>query len=788
MTGIFGLFTRIIWASVVETFDRFWVDLKSVAVSGASGLPSTTPPLGRDFQISKKRPVPFTDQLVCNALSHSQISKSGCGKAKGCFSEPVQCTGSHDCTFLMTYQDNGSDVTFELSAKAGYAAMGFNYKQEMVTSVSNALCHSRKPVSNALMTYHRPISKSGCGKAKGCFSEPVQCTGSHDCTFLMTYQDNGSDVTFELSAKAGYAAMGFNYKQEMDATDSITCSTSASGAVEIRRYYLDHHRPTRYDIVSTTRYDTRYDTSNTSDIKAIEKSYADGIVKCRFTRKKAPQSPNMRNLNTNWYMIFAWSGVSTTGVLEYHHKNSSFTAEKVDMTKPALLVSGKPQPSASPSDKITKVGCGKTKACVSEPKNCRTSSDCQYLMTYTVENDDVIFHMSTSLGWSAIGFNSKPRMDDTDALICSRTATSGDSVGVAHYEITGYGKPVKNTQVYHNTYNSHRLLLIAGVSQYLQRPSLAAYAGVSQYLQQPSLAAYCRFSRKKQSLGMMDLNKKVYLIFARGQISAQGDLRQHSPREKSYTTDPVAITSLTDLKVTEGKDLSLLRGHAILMSIAWLVCASLSMFVARYMREVWGEIFGLKAWFQVHRGLMVLTLVFSVVGIVLAFVYAGGWSETKIAHPLIGMIVLALACIQPVMAYFRPKPGTDKRVVFNWAHRSVGVISLALAVVNCFLGVLLPHFELQTSGTYPLIAYCAGVGLVILFEIYLACKARSQSSANLEAKADIRNEDVEVKTKQVKPVEQYKSLKKIVMGFLCLLVLGVTLALIALVVTRPLEE
>ncbi|XP_032230076.1 putative ferric-chelate reductase 1 isoform X2 [Nematostella vectensis] len=634
----------IFWASVVETFDRFWVDLKSVAVSGASGLPSTTPPLGRDFQ----------------------------------------------------------------------------------------------------------ISKSGCGKAKGCFSEPVQCTGSHDCTFLMTYQDNGSDVTFELSAKAGYAAMGFNYKQEMDATDSITCSTSASGAVEIRRYYLDHHRPTRYDI------------SNTSDIKAIEKSYADGIVKCRFTRKKAPQSPNMRNLNTNWYMIFAWSGVSTTGVLEYHHKNSSFTAEKVDMTKPALLVSGKPQPSASPSDKITKVGCGKTKACVSEPKNCRTSSDCQYLMTYTVENDDVIFHMSTSLGWSAIGFNSKPRMDDTDALICSRTATSGDSVGVAHYEITGYGKPVKNTQT----------------SKSLQVFEAEYSGGI----------VYCKFSRKKQSLGMMDLNKKVYLIFARGQISAQGDLRQHSPREKSYTTDPVAITSLTDLKVTEGKDLSLLRGHAILMSIAWLVCASLSMFVARYMREVWGEIFGLKAWFQVHRGLMVLTLVFSVVGIVLAFVYAGGWSETKIAHPLIGMIVLALACIQPVMAYFRPKPGTDKRVVFNWAHRSVGVISLALAVVNCFLGVLLPHFELQTSGTYPLIAYCAGVGLVILFEIYLACKARSQSSANLEAKADIRNEDVEVKTKQVKPVEQYKSLKKIVMGFLCLLVLGVTLALIALVVTRPLEE
>lgn len=43
----------------------------------------------------------------------------------------------------------------------------------------------------------------------------------------------------------------------------------------------------------------------------------------------------------------------------------------------------------------------------------------------------------------------------------------------------------------------------------------------------------------------------------------------------------------------------LLSFAAILMSLAWLVCASLAMFIARYMKPVWGELLGLKAWFQV---------------------------------------------------------------------------------------------------------------------------------------------------------------------------------------------
>ena len=36
------------------------------------------------------------------------------------------------------------------------------------------------------------------------------------------------------------------------------------------------------------------------------------------------------------------------------------------------------------------------------------------------------------------------------------------------------------------------------------------------------------------------------------------------------------------------------------MVVAWVVFATLAIFAARYMKDSWGKLFGLKAWFQVN--------------------------------------------------------------------------------------------------------------------------------------------------------------------------------------------
>ena len=79
---------------------------------------------------------------------------------------------------------------------------------------------------------------------------------------------------------------------------------------------------------------------------------------------------------------------------------------------------------------------------------------------------------------------------------------------------------------------------------------------------------------------------------------------------------------------------------------------------------------------------MVLTWALTLTAFVLIFVELGGWTSVPIwrnPHSLIGVIVTVLVFIQPIMAQFRPHPGTPKRFIFNWAHWLVGNTAHILA-------------------------------------------------------------------------------------------------------------
>ena len=47
------------------------------------------------------------------------------------------------------------------------------------------------------------------------------------------------------------------------------------------------------------------------------------------------------------------------------------------------------------------------------------------------------------------------------------------------------------------------------------------------------------------------------------------------------------------------------------------------------------------------------------------------------------------------MAVLRPNKNSNNRYIFNWAHRSVGLLALCLAVATVFLGARL--FSTDTS-------------------------------------------------------------------------------------------
>ena len=85
----------------------------------------------------------------------------------------------------------------------------------------------------------------------------------------------------------------------------------------------------------------------------------------------------------------------------------------------------KPKINNRPFLQITKDGCSETKSCHSEPSDCTSSSDCNYLVTYKpVGDDEVEFEISAKDQWAAIGFNKQKNEMVSDfhrSAICSET-------------------------------------------------------------------------------------------------------------------------------------------------------------------------------------------------------------------------------------------------------------------------------------------------------------------------------------------------------------------------------
>ena len=73
--------------------------------------------------------------------------------------------------------------------------------------------------------------------------------------------------------------------------------------------------------------------------------------------------------------------------------------------------------------------------------------------------------------------------------------------------------------------------------------------------------------------------------------------------------------------------------------------------------------------------------------------------------------LLFAGLIQPVMAYFRPHPGTEHRPIFNWAHFLVGNLAIAFA-----------HAAIATSMFVPAAAMARDVGLIIVLSNVFICE------------------------------------------------------------------
>ncbi|KAG7369367.1 cytochrome b561 [Nitzschia inconspicua] len=98
-------------------------------------------------------------------------------------------------------------------------------------------------------------------------------------------------------------------------------------------------------------------------------------------------------------------------------------------------------------------------------------------------------------------------------------------------------------------------------------------------------------------------------------------------------------------------------------------------------------------WFQLHVGIQILGVAFSIAGFVVAFTNIV--DHFKDVHHVMGTVVFAGGLAQAVMGFIRPyKPkkgesATAMRTVWEYCHKGFGRIIIVLAWVNIFLGVKL---------------------------------------------------------------------------------------------------
>ncbi|XP_071384389.1 putative ferric-chelate reductase 1 [Centroberyx affinis] len=350
--------------------------------------------------------------------------------------------------------------------------------------------------------------------------------------------------------------------------------------------------------------------------------------------------------------------VKLPGPIIYQHgvtplpPHSTTTPTTVQTTTPSIL----PGP-------FTSAGCGQSKSCLLDPPGCDPQDPHCFFLSMTTEGADktsVLFELSgPAEGYLAFALSWDTWMGNDDMYMCVK---DGDGVSVSAAFVSGRTHPEDQSQ--------------------------SSLSSVSWRLADGGLQ--CSFSRLVRLTNLeperYDLDQEYFLFLANGHAQ-YGDVWKHS-RQPLISAHRKRITGPPEvLRGSRGP--IIMKLHGALMLLAWMLTGSVGTFIASYYKPDWPNqtLLGQKVWFQVHRGLMMLTVGLTVAAFCLPFFYRRGWSKHAGVHPYLGCCVLALALMQPIMAAFRPAPDSHRRNIFNWAHWGVGSVTEIMAVAAMFLGM-----------------------------------------------------------------------------------------------------
>lgn len=200
-----------------------------------------------------------------------------------------------------------------------------------------------------------------------------------------------------------------------------------------------------------------------------------------------------------------------------------------------------------------------------------------------------------------------------------------------------------------------------------------------------------------------------------------------------------------------------------MMLVAWCIFASFGMLMPRYYKPTWPKktCCGKAIWFQIHQPFMIVTLLITTAAFIIIFVAVKGYSHLPspgVAHPPLGICVMALVLINPLMAIFRPEPDARRRWIFNLFHFSVGFLAQLASATAVFLGIWqfgLPDWCMVIMAALVAFHMIVELILIVHYNARVLCKCCVKKNYRLGE--EIAMERIDEQRKEEAPSPSYAS-------------------------------
>ena len=399
----------------------------------------------------------------------------------------------------------------------------------------------------------------------GCFTFPDGCAKTKNCTLGSTWKGTSAEIyQFQLissSTKAtDYSALGFPSIQAMGPAPVIACSSNFTQP----GVYFNN---------------AKYDSSPVVNSSALVKSYSvvieEDATSCEFsmnsTFEVAPNSSVVLtyDLNVNSSYLIMAEGPVKNGKISYHDQKKD-SPSLVDLTLHNNFYQKNNTNNNTNSNAIYDE-CYQTKGCFGQPDDCVQKRNCDMIITYTKEisvsrekGERFKFEVGGAIGpnYIALGLSSDNQMGEDSVMACVHEA--GRSPDIKMYWNVGHSTSLPLPDPHQG------LSDISGTAEE-DFFSCTFYRDTLTNITVPGGNKTTTFDLE---------HSEYYLLLAKGPTS--NNVIQHHVAT-GVSSDSVDLTSFSH--VSGAKNIAV-KVHASFMVLAWIFCANLGTFCARYCKDI----------------------------------------------------------------------------------------------------------------------------------------------------------------------------------------------------------